>query len=263
MVAFAPTSTTQGIWQLEQVYIGYYGRAVDASGYNYWQAEYNARIGGTYKLAGVTQPKQSSADAIASIASSFGAAGQAETVALYPFLGASITFPTTDNVVKTQISSFVTSVYQNLFNRAPDSAGLTYWTNQIATGAVSTSVAILAIGNAAGDDGTTQSLADKAVLNNKIAVSDNFLVTTSTNGIGVSGTVPASVLAQAKAVLVGVDGTAASVTAAATSQTNWISSGAGTPGTTFNLTTGVDSGAAFTGGAGADTFSAGDISGVS
>ena len=256
MVAFAPTSTTQGIWQLEQIYIGYYGRAVDASGYNYWQAEYNARIGGTYKIGGVTQARQSSADAIASIASSFGAATQAETVALYPFLGSSVTFPTSDTIVKTQIASFVTSVYQNLFNRAPDLTGLTYWTDQIAAGRVSTSVAILAIGNAAGDDNSTQSLADAKVLNNKIAVSDNFLVSTSTNGIGVSGTVPASVLAQAKAILVGVDGTAASVSTAATAQTNWVATGAGTPGTIFNLTTGVDAGAAFTGGTNADTFNA-------
>ena len=251
MVAFAPTSTTQGIWQLEQIYIGYYGRAVDASGYNYWQAEYNARIGGTYKIGGVTQARQSSADAIASIASSFGAATQAETVALYPFLGSSVTFPTSDTIVKTQIASFVTSVYQNLFNRAPDLTGLTYWTDQIAAGRVSTSVAILAIGNAAGDDNSTQSLADAKVLNNKIAVSDNFLVSTSTNGIGVSGTVPASVLAQAKAILVGVDGTAASVSTAATAQTNWVATGAGTPGTIFNLTTSVD---VFAGGAGSDVF---------
>jgi len=260
MAAFAPTSATQGIWQLEQIYIGYYGRAVDASGYNYWQNEYNQRISGTYKIGSVNQPRQSSADAIASIASSFGASGQAETVALYPFLGSALTFPTTDNVVKTQITSFVTSVYQNLFNRAPDATGLTYWTNQIAAGTVSTSVAILAIGNAAGDDNSTQSLADKAVLNNKIAVSDNFLVSTSTNGIGVSGTVPASVLAQARAILVGVDGTAASVTNAATAQSNWVATGAGTPGQTYTLTTGVDNGAAFTGTAGSDIFNAVDTS---
>ena len=260
MVAFAPTSTTQGIWQIEGIYIGYYGRAVDASGYNYWQNEYNARVAGTYRVNGVTQAAQSAADAVASIASSFGAATQAETIALYPFLGTSgVTFPTTDLIVRTQVTSFVTTVYQNLFNRAPDTAGLAYWVGQITSGRVSTSQAILAIENAAGDDNSVQSLADKAVLNNKIAVSDNFLVSTSTAGIGVSGTVPASVLAQARAILVGVDGTAASVTTAATAQTNWVATGAGTPGTIFNLTTGVDNGAAFTGTAQADTFNAVEV----
>ena len=258
MAAFAPTSTTQGVWQIEQIYIGYYGRAADAAGYDYWQTEFNARTNGTYKIANVVQPKQSAADAIASIASSFGASGQSETIALYPFLAGTVSLPSTDNVVKAQITSFVNSVYQNLFNRAPDAAGQTYWVNQIATGAFSTSVAILTIANAAGADGSTQSLADAKVLNNKIAVSDNFLYTTALANVGTTGNVPAAVIAQAKAVLTGVDGTDATVTTANTAQAAWLASGAGTPGSTFTLTTGVDTGAAFTGGAGNDTFNGSD-----
>ena len=132
MPAFAPTTTTQGIWQLEQIYIGYYGRAVDASGYNYWQAEFNARTAGTYKVGNTIYPKQAAANAIASIAASF--APQSESIALYPFLGTNVPFPTTDNGIKAQISTFVTAVYQNLFNRAPDNAGLNYWVGQIASG---------------------------------------------------------------------------------------------------------------------------------
>ena len=98
MPAFAPTSAVQGIWQLEQIYIGYYGRAVEASGYSYWQNEFNARTNGTYKVGNVTYPKQAAADAIASIAASF--APQSESIALYPFLGSSVTFPTTDIAIR-------------------------------------------------------------------------------------------------------------------------------------------------------------------
>jgi S-layer protein len=261
MPAFAPTSAVQGIWQLEQIYIGYYGRAVEASGYSYWQNEFNARTNGTYKVANVTYPKQAAADAIASIAASF--APQSESIALYPFLGSNVTFPTTDIAIKTQISTFVTTVYQNLFGRAPDAAGLAYWVNQIALGRDNTSTAILAIGNAAGADGTAQSLADAAVLNNKIAVADNFLISTSGSNIGISGNPLPAVLAQARAVLTNVDSTLASVTSANAGLTSWIGSGAGLPGQTYNLTTGVDSGANFVGGTGSDVFNAGITSSLS
>ena len=120
-----------------------------------------------------------------------------------------------------------------------------------------TSNAILAIGNAAGADGSAQSIADAAVLKNKIAVADNFLITTSTNNIAVTGSANPAVLAQARSVLANVDATPLSVTNANAGLTTWIGSGAGLSGQTIALTAGADSGAAYTGGTGSDVFNGG------
>ena len=58
----------------------------------------------------------------ANIASSFGVSSEAK--ALYPFLVDP--FGATDS----QIGAFIDSVYNNLFNRGSDAAGLAYWTGQ-------------------------------------------------------------------------------------------------------------------------------------
>ena len=59
----------------------------------------------------------------ANIASSFGISGEAK--ALYPFLVNP--FGASDG----QISTFLGTVYDNLFNRPTDTAGLAYWTGQV------------------------------------------------------------------------------------------------------------------------------------
>ena len=56
---------------------------------------------------------------------------------------------------------FVNQVYQNLFNRQAETAGLSYWQNQILTGKISIGTAVLTIANAAaGDDATTMTQQD-------------------------------------------------------------------------------------------------------
>jgi hypothetical protein len=50
-----------------------------------------------------------------------------ESTALYPFL-------TLPNLVNA--SNFVTQVYNNLLNRAPDAPGLAFWTAELQSGAV-------------------------------------------------------------------------------------------------------------------------------
>ena len=109
---------------------------------------------------------------------------------------ASVFYPTSQST-----QGFVTSVYNNALNRGPDSAGLAYWTNELQTGHISNDSFLLAIIN--GAHSTTGGAIDVQVLANKQAVGAHFALTQGlSNG------------AWAKSVMSGVDGTAASVSAA-------------------------------------------------
>jgi hypothetical protein len=98
--------------QIAATYIAFFGRGADASGFEFWVDQFTT---------GATQ--QTPAILFANIASSFGVSSEAQ--GLYPFLahpqGAS----------DGEISSFLDSVYNNLFNRSSDAGGLAYWTDQI------------------------------------------------------------------------------------------------------------------------------------
>lgn len=96
-------------------YIGYYGRAPEPGGFSYWQSDVQTQADGG---AGVF-------DIASNLSARFRNAE--ETKELYPFLdreaGASITDADADE--------FVVDVYQNLFNRDPEAAGLDYWSDQV------------------------------------------------------------------------------------------------------------------------------------
>jgi len=85
-----------------QLYVGYFGRAADPDGLNYCINQLNGGM------------------SLHAIANSF--AVQPEATALYSFLAA----PEVGDPV-----AFITSIYQQLFNRGPDAAGLAYWVNQL------------------------------------------------------------------------------------------------------------------------------------
>ena len=117
---------------ISQIYIGYYDRAPDPSGLSYWLGRYNAGM------------------SLSDIAQSFSV--QVESVGTYPYLA---------NPASASVATFLTSVYANLFNRAPDTAGLGYWTGEINSGRSNVGNAIInIISGAQGADITT--LANKA-----------------------------------------------------------------------------------------------------
>jgi phospholipase/lecithinase/hemolysin len=91
---------------VEAMYIGYFGRAADPSGDSYWLSEFNS---GAISEAGM--------------AASFSV--QPEATTQYPFLA------NPSGATVAQIDAFIGSVYQDLFDRAPDSSGLSYWQNQL------------------------------------------------------------------------------------------------------------------------------------
>lgn len=223
--------------QIELVYIGYFERAADGGGYQWWMNDYSRdRAAGATELQALTR-----------IADNF--VPQTETLAQYPFLADAGNFDPTDPVDQANLGSFINDVYQNLFNRAPDAAGKAYWTNQILSGAVSVGQAILAIANGAGAGTDAQTLADAATLMNKVEASLDFTTRTSAEGLGYTNPLEGDFLAAAVEVINGVTNDDATVAAAAQETTDFIN-GTGPTDPHF-LTTGIDN---VVGGAGDDTI---------
>jgi Tol biopolymer transport system component len=117
--------------EVTKLYVATFNRAPDAAGINYWA---------------------NSGMSIENIAQSF--FDQSETQTLYPS--------------GTANSSFVTSVYDNLFNRTPDTAGFDYWVQELDKGLVSKQNFILAVINGALDE-------DATILTNKQTVGLDFV----------------------------------------------------------------------------------------
>lgn len=92
--------------QIAALYVGYFNRGADPEGLNYW--------------LGQTQMS------VVEIANSF--AVQPEAKATYSYLAA----PNLQSIPA--IDQFITEVYQNVFERAPDQAGLEHWRNEILNG---------------------------------------------------------------------------------------------------------------------------------
>jgi hypothetical protein len=101
-----------------ELYIGYFGRAPDPQGLNYWVSALGRGV------------------SLASVADLF--ATSSETIATYPFLSA----PNLANA-----ATLVNEVYANLLNRAPDAPGLSFWVEQLTSGRVSVSGFVLTIEN--------------------------------------------------------------------------------------------------------------------
>jgi len=173
-------ATTAQIDALAALYAGYFDRAPDPAGLQFWINEIdNGRDFNT-------------------IAADF--ATSSEATALYPYL------TTPDLVTPT---TFVTSIYLNLFNRSPDDAGLKFWTDALDAGTVSAADMVEDIINGARDDAAaTPPSFDKATLDNKVAVGRDFAESAAA-AAGYTFDI-----ADAKAAIGGVTNDAATVTAA-------------------------------------------------
>lgn len=109
------TSDITGKDQIGKIYVGYFGRAPDPEGLNYWLGQLNQ----------LESDGMSREDALDQIANRF--ADSQEATELFPFLES-------QDPARDAIEDFVGSVFDNLFNRTPESAGLEYWSDQIADG---------------------------------------------------------------------------------------------------------------------------------
>lgn len=149
--------------QVQQLYVGLLGRAADQAGLNYWLGELNA-----------TPAKLTLENLRANIVNE-----QPEYKAIFGSLSRTDT---------------VTKIYANLFGRAPDAAGLTYWTTGDGA-SVNIDQLTLAFINGA-------STADTQALTNKAVVAEVY---TSTVGANFN-------TADAAAIISGVTNVASTVT---------------------------------------------------
>lgn len=140
--------------QISAIYVGYYGRAADPNGLQYWidqcQAWYQDGLD-----AGMSA-EEAEQSALIMVAQSF--SDQSETAAMYPYLA----YPDLADA-----EDFVVSIYENLFNREPDADGLAYWSGELYSGNVNVGSFILAV--IMGANGT-----DQAVITNRSDVSLYF-----------------------------------------------------------------------------------------
>jgi hypothetical protein len=100
---------------VSSLYAGLLGRGADLAGYTYWGLDMQTDHAGTPNVV----------DAFNNAAISFGFSAEAK--ALYPLLAHPATATNAD------ISTFLDSLYNNLFARPIDSAGSAYWTSQVKT----------------------------------------------------------------------------------------------------------------------------------
>lgn len=148
---------------VQQLYVGYLGRAADSAGQQFWA---NAIANGTATIASVAT----------------GFTLSAEYKAAYGGL-------TTDALVE--------KVYNNVLGRTPDAEGKAFWVAALANGKVTADTLVATIV-------TNLGALDQQTINNKVFVAQTY-----------TDTVGAEYNAEAGAnVLVGVDSTPASVTAA-------------------------------------------------
>jgi hypothetical protein len=194
---FPPANNTDFTTEL---YIGYYNRAPDPAGMQFWLS---ALAGG---------------ETLTQVANQF--ANSSESTALYPYL-------TLPGVVSA--SSFVTSVYDNILNRAPDAAGLAFWTAELTSGAVTAGSFIVTLEASVNMQTGT---ADAITLADKGTVAEDYVLRIAAANIPFSQ-------ASAHAVMAPVSGvgnspvTSAEVTAGEAITTNYITNG--NPGVTIVL----------------------------
>lgn len=119
------------------LYVGYFDRAPDPTGLGFWVEELENAI-----AAG-----RPGAEVLVDIANSF--APQDEARAEYALLASP---QIADDAAR---RDFVSSVYANLFNRAPDQDGLEFWVGQLAMGKPVGRVILDIVSGAQGDDAVT------------------------------------------------------------------------------------------------------------
>jgi len=189
---------------LQQAYLAYFGRPADVSGLSFYADKTEASVVAAFSASAESQAFFGSLNTLAQI----------------------------------------NTIYQNLFNRAAEPAGLTYWAGEINAGRLSLAQASMGILAGAQND-------DKLAVTNKLAAATAFTAAldTSAEMIGYQGS---SVITSARAYLASVGSTAASLTAAtATTALNAsvatvVAAGvsgasSAAAGATFTLTTNLDS----------------------
>ncbi|MBV8636176.1 MAG: DUF4214 domain-containing protein [Burkholderiaceae bacterium] len=143
---------------VQQLYVSYFGRPADPTGMGNFELQLQQN-GAPTDIQSLTAAYGSN-PAIKSLIDSFGTSNESQT--LY---GSGNT------------AAFVTAIFQNVLGRAPQSAGLTYWSTQIDSGSLTRGNAALAIMAGALVNSTAQGQADAALIKNRIGTATYFTST--------------------------------------------------------------------------------------
>lgn len=141
--------------EVEGLYIAYFGRPADPVGLVNFENQLN-NAGAPAEL-GQLSAAAAANPAIEALVASF--ANSAESQKLYGNGSA---------------QDFVTAVFQNVVNRAPQAAGLSYWSGAISGGSLNRGDAALAILSGALANTTVQGQQDAKLLANRLAVAGDF-----------------------------------------------------------------------------------------
>ncbi len=164
-----------------KIYLAYFGRGADPLGMEFWTNQINAAVnGGTaYNTA------------LSSQINSFALSLEAE--AMYPGINAG-------ELDTAGLTQFITSIYQNLFDRDPEQAGLDYWLNEAQTlqnqGSPLGGIIKTVIDGALDSVGTL----DRSIIQNKAQVAWDYAKQYELAG----ATWDTSLTSQAELILVGV-----------------------------------------------------------
>ncbi|MDL2357432.1 MAG: DUF4214 domain-containing protein [Pseudomonadota bacterium] len=142
---------------VQQIYVAYFGRPADAGGLASFEAQL-AAAGAPNDIQKLTGAYNAN-PAIRALVDSFAVSD--ESKALYAG----------------DTRAFVTAIYTNVLNRAPDVAGLNYWIDAIDHQGLNRANASLAIMAGALLNTTTQGQADAHVVSNKITIANSFTTT--------------------------------------------------------------------------------------
>lgn len=207
---------------IQSLYIAYFNRPADFLGLKYWETQANANGG-----------------SVAAVANAFSASPEF----INEYAGKST-------------ASLIDTIYHNLFGRGAEPAAIEYWGTLYDNKVFNIGNITTAILTGAQND-------DKTTIANKVIAAQAFYdaMDTSPEIIGYDGAAASAVV---KAWMIGITDQASLDAATTPDALNTVladaaaAHSAGT-GTTFTLTTGIDTGAAFIGGTGGDTFNANSV----
>lgn len=171
---------------VQQLYVSYFGRAADTGGLTNFSSA----------LATANAPKD-----IIGLNSAY-----ATSSTIKSLVDAFGTSTESSNLYTGGTAAFVTAIFQNVLSRAPQTAGLDFWSSALDSGTLTRGNAALAIMAGAFANTSTQGLLDAALISSKIRVASNFTfaLDTPTEVQNYRGAVAASA---ARSMLATVSGT--------------------------------------------------------
>lgn len=173
---------------IEGLYVGYFGRAADPAGLNYWLQQ---------EALGLTDTQ---------IATSFQV--QTETTTLYPAL----LTPSLLDASPAAEANFINAIYMDLFGHAADTAGLSFWQGQLTAGVNPGVMVTQIISGAQGTDATAfSSKVGVATSYTNAVLTASPAVTFNKNDITASKSILATVTSPATASATGASISAAIV----------------------------------------------------